>query len=89
MNKQPLDMARAVGAKLHSEPPMRKVTGVSMTFEELDQFAKLVVRECVDILMKPEWAMNNPDSLSNYNRGWVNGRLLGIDHIKEQFGIEE
>jgi hypothetical protein len=22
-------------------------------------------------------------------RGWVNGRLLGIEHIKEHFGVEE
>jgi hypothetical protein len=39
--------------------------------------------------MKPEYAMNHPEELSDYNKGWVNGRLLGIEHIKDHFGIEE
>jgi hypothetical protein len=54
-----------------------------------EKFAQLVVRECADILMKPEYVMNHPEELTDYNRGWVNGRLLGIEHIKEHFGVEE
>lgn len=60
--------------------------------EELDQiekFAELIIKECADILMKPEYVMNHPEELTDYNRGWVNGRLLGIEHIKEHFGVEE
>ena len=53
------------------------------------KFAELIVRECADILMKPEYVMNHPEELTDYNRGWVNGRLLGIEHIKEHFGVEE
>ena len=53
------------------------------------KFAELIVRECVSILMKPEYAMNHPGELADYNRGWVNGRLLGIEHIEEYFGVEE
>ena len=53
------------------------------------RFAELIVNECADILMKPEYAMNHPEELSDYNKGWVNGRLLGIEHIKDHFGIEE
>jgi hypothetical protein len=52
-------------------------------------FAELIVRECVGILMKPEYAMNHPGELADYNRGWVNGRLLGIEHIEGYFGVEE
>jgi hypothetical protein len=56
--------------------------------EQIEKFAELIVRECVDILMTPEHTMNHPDELSDYNRGWVNGRLLGIEHIKQDFGVE-
>jgi hypothetical protein len=54
-----------------------------------DKFAELIIAKCVSILMKPEYAMNHSEELSDYNRGWVNGRLLGIEHIKEDFGVEE
>ena len=53
------------------------------------RFAQLIVRECVGILRLPEYAMNHPGDLADYNRGWVNGRLLGIEHIEGYFGVEE
>ena len=56
---------------------------------DLQKFAELIVKECADILMKPEYAMNHPEELGDYNKGWVNGRLIGIEHIKEHFGVEE
>jgi hypothetical protein len=67
----------------YSEGQSQKIT------DGLQKFAELIVRECADILMKPEYAMNHPEELSDYNKGWVNGRLLGIEHIKDHFGIEE
>jgi len=56
-----------------------------------EKFAELIVRECIDILMRPEHAMNIKDlgNLGLYNEGWVRGRLLGIEHIKEHFGVKE
>jgi hypothetical protein len=54
-----------------------------------EKFAELILRECADILMKPEYVMNHPEGLADYNRGWANGRLLGIEHIKEHFGVKE
>jgi hypothetical protein len=57
--------------------------------EDLESLAELIVNECADILMKPEYAMNHPEELSQYNKGWVYGRLLGIEQIKEHFGVEE
>ena len=67
----------------YSEGQSQKIT------DGLQKFAELIVRECADIPMKPEYAMNHPEELSDYNKGWVNGRLLGIEHIKDHFGIEE
>tara|TARA_R110000868_G_scaffold256328_1_gene513028 strand:- start:232 stop:516 length:285 start_codon:yes stop_codon:yes gene_type:complete len=52
------------------------------------KFAELIVAECVSILRKPEYPMTHPEELTDYNRGWVNGRLLGIEHIAYRFGVE-
>jgi hypothetical protein len=57
--------------------------------EDIDGLIELIVRECVNILMKPEYPMTHSEELSEYNKGWVNGRLLGIEHIKEQFRVKE
>ena len=62
---------------------------MTVSDKEMDKFAELIVKECVGILMKPEYAMNHPGELADYNRGWVNGRLLGIDHIREHFEVEQ
>ena len=64
-------------------------TELKLTNSELEKFAELIVWECVGILMKPEYPMNHPEELADYNRGWVNGRLLGIDHIREHFEVEQ
>ena len=65
-------------------------TGNIVVFDEdfQQRFAQLIVRECVGILMTPEYPMNHPEELADYNRGWVNGRLLGIEHIREHFEVE-
>ena len=59
------------------------------SFFNKEKFAELIVRECTDILMIPEHVMNHHQELTDYYRGWVNGRLLGIEHIKKHFGVEE
>ena len=66
-------------------------TGNIVVFDEdfQQRFAQLIVKECVGILMTPEYPMNHPEELADYNRGWVNGRLLGIEHIREHFEVEE
>ena len=66
-----------------------KADWYSMSPEMIEKFADMIVQECADILMKPEYVMNHPEELTDYNRGWVNGRLLGIEHIREHFGVEE
>ena len=62
---------------------------VTETYFDKEKFAELIVKECVSILMKPGYAMNHPGELADYNRGWVNGRLLGIEHIEGYFGVEQ
>ena len=55
---------------------------------ELEKFANLIVQECINLLMQPEYIMSGVPKLSRYNQGWVNGRLLGVEHIKDHFGIK-
>ena len=66
--------------------PKTEMSGEFWVFDE-EKFAELIVAECVNILEKPEYAMTHSEELSRYNKGWVNGRLLGIEHIKEHFGV--
>jgi hypothetical protein len=90
MNKRIQELAKQAGLEFTYDPtetPMRVF--VEAWGEDLEKFAELIVRECVNILEKPEYVMTHPEELTDYNRGWVNGRLLGIEHIKEQFGVEE
>jgi hypothetical protein len=62
---------------------------MTVSDKEMKKFAELIVRECVGILMTPEYPMNHPEELADYNRGWVNGRLLGIEYIREHFEVEQ
>jgi len=62
---------------------------VSVSATTLEAFAELVVQQCIETLMKPDYPMTHPEKLSGYNKGWVHGRLLGIEHIKKHFGVEE
>ena len=66
-------------------------------WDQLDQYQRdcvvklveLTVCECVTILMKPEWVMNNRKALGEYNSGWVSGRWLAIEHIKQHFEAKD
>jgi len=64
-------------------------TELTQVGPSVEKFAELIVRECTDILMIPEHVMNHHQELTDFYRGWVNGRLLGIEHIKKHFGVEE
>lgn len=60
---------------------------VGYYFFDRQKFAELIIQECADVLMKPEYTMTHPDDLSDYNKGWVNGRLLGVEQINDRFSI--
>jgi hypothetical protein len=48
-----------VGIKPYSEPPMRAVTGYSMTFEQMEKFVQLIVDECANICYDNEYSTPN------------------------------
>lgn len=55
------------------------------------KFAELVVQKCVDSLMYPPSVMKAGEkdlqTLSQFNQGWVSGRLLAAENIRAKFGI--
>lgn len=56
------------------------------------KFAELIVKECIDILETPgvmKFDKSTLNELSEYNQGWVNGRKLGIAHLKDNFAIKD
>ena len=50
MNKRILELAEEAGAETWSRTPMRAVTGLAFTDENLEKFAGLIVKECSKIL---------------------------------------
>jgi hypothetical protein len=88
MNERIKLLAEQAGAVFEKTNGLNDCPQDSLVDDEIQKFAELIVRECADILMKPEYAMNHPEELGDYNKGWVSGRLLGIEHIKEHFGVE-
>lgn len=53
-----------------------------------EKFAELITKECLTIL-EHRLDVYEPLNLSEYNRGWVNGRMLAVEQIKEHFGVKE
>ena len=89
MNERILNLAEQAGIAIWGDAVYMYRPGDTLDSTVIIKFAELIVRECAGILMKPEYAMNHPEELGDYNKGWVNGRLLGIEHIKEHLGVEE
>lgn len=42
------------GATLYTEPPMRQVTGVKMSFESAEKLVELIVRECAEVARRED-----------------------------------
>jgi hypothetical protein len=51
---------------------------------ELQKFAELIVEKCIASLQVPKADLKY---LSEYNQGWVAGRMLAIENIKKDFEI--
>ena len=50
------------------------------------KFAELIIQGCIDNLQVPKADVKD---LSEYNKGWVSGRMLAIENIKKDFGIAD
>ena len=89
MNERIRELTFQAGAKLYSEPLMREVTGVSMSFESVEKFAQLIVRECAKELRDIEQEADRA-----YRVGEVDERneFDGYDFaemLEERFRVDE
>lgn len=50
MNERIKKLVWKAGAKFYSEPPKRRVTGVSMSFESVDKYTELIIQECANTI---------------------------------------
>ena len=75
MNERIKELAEKAGAETWSRAPMRAVTGLAFTDENLKKFAELIVRECID-------------TISDCSMEYCTRPQIVIE-IKEHFGVEE
>jgi hypothetical protein len=59
------------------------------TSEDLERFAKLIVNECVDLILKSEEDVFDEEDPNNpYYQGMIRGKLDDCHLLKDTFGIE-
>ena len=85
MNERIRKLAKKAGSTLNEGFDGKKdfVYGITMSPEELEKFAELIVRECLgcceQVISDPV-----PESVDT----WLNGGSQCIDEIKKHFGVE-
>ena len=77
MNKRIKELAEQVGA-VQNVLAMGRHDGVLFTETELEKFAELIVKECVDIVNRKEYSYHEADPLRET-----------AQLIKQHFGVEE
>ena len=66
MNERIRELAEEAGAETWSRPPMRAVTGLAFTDENLEKFAELIVKEVLAVQEQliaeghNAWHLNKP-----------------------------
>ena len=82
MNEKIIDLAKQAAATKKYVPPVWQFFD-----DELELFANLIIQECLSIV---EYKLDVYDKvdLSDYNKGWVNGRKLAIEQIKDYFEVK-
>ena len=63
-------------AKAESNQWLGSKPAITITYDELEKFAELIIRECADVAKETRWAV--PPSQEQIARG-----------IKQHFGVEE
>lgn len=80
------EIVHKVGAKPHSQPPMRAVTGLSFTFTQFEEYNSLIIRECLDTIEKYEVPVGNSPA-GELACEWTMDALRSVrDEIMEKFG---
>jgi len=82
MNERIRELAEQAGAETWSRAPMRAVTGLAFTDENLEKFAELIVRECI----RQCESQNTVITTGIGTEAW--GEISdAVEQIKEHFGV--
>ena len=85
MNERIKLLAEQAGAETWSRAPMRAVTGLAFTDENLEKFAELIVRECISV-------MNTTAKEAQENFTYMDNDVPTTAHqfeIRKHFGVEK
>lgn len=87
MNKRIEELAEQAGAKIHKEQTRSGDWGDFSNYDSFDheKFAKLIVKECMDIVSKQTTLDTNED----FREGFSHGRKLAWTEIRKHFGVKE
>ena len=97
MNERIKQLAEQAGAETWSRAPMRAVTGLAFTNENLQKFAELIINECIDQvagtkivgqLSGDEFA-GLTESANNKYTQWNNALVIATMNVRDHFGVEE
>ena len=95
MNERIWKLAEQAGAETWSRAPMRAVTGLAFTDENLEKFAELIIQECTQVLFdESEKLFGLYSEETNFH--WAaeyevqsNQCIDNIGLIEKHFGVEE
>ena len=97
MNERIKQLAEQAGAETWSRAPMRAVTGLAFTNENLQKFAELIINECIDQvagtkivgqLSGDEFA-GLTESANNKYTQWNNALVIATMNVRDHFGVKE
>jgi hypothetical protein len=90
MNERIKELAEQAGAETWSRAPMRAVTGLAFTDENLEKFAELIVREFAELIVRE--CADICIEMATKCAGLPGDGALAkdcADWIKRDFGVEE
>lgn len=87
MNERIKKLAKKSGATLNEGFDGNKafVYGITMSPEELEKFAELIVKECMKVAVFKDSGYMHPADVAGYMAA---GRSTAAQMIKEHFGVE-
>lgn len=59
------------------------------TYDGLEKFAELIVKECVQTLRDNTPVVDENDSVEDWDRGYIRAMVDCEHHIQEHFGVEQ
>jgi hypothetical protein len=97
MNERIKKLAEQAGAETWSRAPMRAVTGLAFTNENLQKFAELIINECIDQVvgtkivgqLSGDKFAELSESADNKYTQWNNALVIATMNVRDHFGVKE